>query len=80
MHPLQSYGMALLTGAIVSVSQRLFQYLDGGNEKGQKMDMTVPLASLIKPVSGFRGSEENYTFALYVPVDEEVRSSHCGAV
>jgi hypothetical protein len=45
----------------------LYRYIDGKNEDEKKINMGAPVVTRIKPVNGFRGSEQNYTIAFYLP-------------
>ncbi|KAK9811439.1 hypothetical protein WJX72_003919 [[Myrmecia] bisecta] len=47
----------------------LYRYFDGGNDQSKKLPATEPVVARIVPVNGFRGSEQNYTIAYYLPTE-----------
>ncbi|XP_027221728.2 heme-binding protein 2 [Penaeus vannamei] len=64
-----------ITTSILSISHdeatsitfyRLFDYIDGQNEDGMKIDMTAPVTTLVIPGEG-PNCENNFTESFYIP-------------
>ncbi|XP_063585841.1 heme-binding protein 2-like [Penaeus indicus] len=64
-----------ITTSILSISHdeatsitfyRLFDYIDGQNEEGMKIDMTAPVTTLVIPGEG-PNCENNFTESFYIP-------------
>ena len=52
------------------VFNNLFQYIDGNNEAGRKIDMTSPVPNFVIPGAG-PNCEQNFTMNFYVPAVEQ---------
>ncbi|XP_030627877.1 heme-binding protein 2 [Chanos chanos] len=50
--------------------RRLFQYIQGNNEKKVKVEMTVPVSCLIEPGAG-PACEASFTVSFYVPEEHQ---------
>ena len=50
--------------------QRLFNYIEGKNAKGQKIPMTAPVAVLIQPGQG-PFCKDNFTVNFFVPFEDQ---------
>ncbi|XP_047500336.1 heme-binding protein 2-like [Penaeus chinensis] len=64
-----------ITTSVLSISHdeatgitfyRLFDYIDGQNEEGMKIDMTAPVTTLVIPGEG-PNCENNFTESFYIP-------------
>merc|ERR1711962_1727496 len=45
---------------------KLFNYIDGGNDQGMKIDMTTPVTTLVVPGAG-PNCESNFTMSFLIP-------------
>lgn len=58
----------------------LYEYIDGNNLEGKKINMTSPVVTQFYPEAEFRQAEKNFTIAFFLPFDYQVCSRHYGTV
>lgn len=67
--------VATLTLTRPPTAQRLFAYIDGGNEEGVKIPMTSPVLTSVTPSCG-PFCKQNFNISFFVPFHLQVRCFH----
>ncbi|XP_027221729.1 heme-binding protein 2 [Penaeus vannamei] len=66
VYPARKWVSTFQSGSDSGLFNRLFNYIDGQNEAGIKVDMTAPVTTLFVPCQDLRCAT-NYTMSFYVP-------------
>ncbi|XP_063585861.1 heme-binding protein 2-like [Penaeus indicus] len=66
VYPARKWVSSFQSGSDSDLFNKLFNYIDGQNEAGIKVDMTAPVTTLFVPCQGLRCAT-NYTMSFYVP-------------
>ena len=61
--------------AYTRAATRLIKYFKGGNDNSTSMDLTTPTVAQLAWTEDGQGTDQNYTFGLWIPKDYQVRGS-----
>lgn len=59
--------------AYTRAATRLIKYFKGGNDNSTSMDLTTPTVAQLAWTEDGQGTDQNYTFGLWIPKEYQVR-------